>query len=254
MLTAITHVPSPHMNRCELTCLHRQPVDIARALRQHESYCDLLRSCSVQVITADQNRSFPDCAFVEDTALMLDETGVIFPMGVESRRKETEAIRNLLSGYRKMESIPLPSRIEGGDVLCIGKELFAGLSSRTEQNGIAALEGIVRPHGYKVTPVRVKNCLHLKTGCCALDEETLLINPAFFDPDAFPGFHRIAVPAEEPFAANVLRIGDTVCMHSGFTETRKLLEGAGFKIRETDISEFLKAEAGLTCMSLIFKQ
>jgi dimethylargininase len=55
-------------------------------------------------------------------------------------------------------------------------------------------------------------------------------------------------------AANILLIDRAVCMHSGFAETQSLLQRRGFDVRTVDISEFLKAEAGLTCMSLIFRQ
>jgi dimethylargininase len=55
-------------------------------------------------------------------------------------------------------------------------------------------------------------------------------------------------------AANVLLVDGTVCMHSGFPKSRKLLEHRGYEVRTVDISEFLKAEAGLTCMSLLFRE
>jgi dimethylargininase len=37
-----------------------------------------------------------------------------------------------------------------------------------------------------------------------------------------------------------------------FPRTRTLLEGRGFSVRAIDVSELQKAEAGLTCCSLIF--
>ena len=52
-------------------------------------------------------------------------------------------------------------------------------------------------------------------------------------------------------AANVLRINGAVCIHAGFHQTVDLLQTKGFDIRTVDVSEFLKAEAGLTCMSII---
>ena len=57
------------------------------------------------------------------------------------------------------------------------------------------------------------------------------------------------MPTDEWMAANVLRINGTVCMHAGFHQTA-LLRTQGFDIKTVDISEFLKAEAGLTCMSI----
>jgi dimethylargininase len=42
-------------------------------------------------------------------------------------------------------------------------------------------------------------------------------------------------------------------MPSSYPETRALLESRGFRARTVDISELIKAEAGVTCMSLLFE-
>ena len=67
------------------------------------------------------------------------------------------------------------------------------------------------------------------------------------------GFDLIDVPEGEPWAANTLTIGDTVMTPSSFPKTRGLIEERGFKTLMVDISELLKAEAGLTCLCLIFE-
>ena len=51
---------------------------------------------------------------------------------------------------------------------------------------------------------------------------------------------------EEPGAANVLRIGDTVLMAAAFPRTQAVLEQEAFSVRPIDISELMKAEAGVT--------
>jgi dimethylargininase len=100
--------------------------------------------------------------------------------------------------------------------------------------------------------VTVTGCLHLKTGCTALDQGTVLINPAWVDSTPFHGFRIIETVAGEPFAANVLPIHDRVCMSDGFPETISLVRSLGYRVISTDISEFMKAEAGLTCMCVPF--
>jgi dimethylargininase len=42
-------------------------------------------------------------------------------------------------------------------------------------------------------------------------------------------------------------------MHVGFARTVERLKELGFAIETIDISELLKAEAGLTCSSIIFE-
>jgi len=79
-----------------------------------------------------------------------------------------------------------------------------------------------------------------------------LANRAWLDLDAFCGIEFLDVPPSEPHAANVLRIGDTLLLPSSYPETRALLESRGFRVRTVDTSELIKAEAGVTCMSLLF--
>ncbi|MCB0163602.1 MAG: dimethylargininase [Anaerolineae bacterium] len=252
MLTALTHRPSPALSQCELTFLAAQTIDIDQANRQHTAYCNLLRECGAEVITLDKNFDLPDSVFIEDTALVLDEIAIITSMGAASRRPETGAIETELARYRPITRLCLPAQVEGGDILRIGQTLYVGLSTRTNAAGVKALAEIVAPYGYEVIGVGVTGCLHLKTGCTALDDRTILLNPNWIDPAPFAGFEQIPVSEAEPFAANILRIDQTICIHAGFTQTQMLVEQRGFQLEVVDISEFLKAEAGLTCMSLIF--
>jgi dimethylargininase len=87
-LIAVTHVPSPRLQEGERTFVDETAVDYALALRQHDDYCNALRACGADVITLDVNRELPDCVFVEDTAIVLDELAVMMSMGAESRRDE----------------------------------------------------------------------------------------------------------------------------------------------------------------------
>jgi dimethylargininase len=252
MLMAITHLPSPKLQECELTFLHSEPIDMQKANVQHAAYCAMLERCGAKVVVLDENLDCPDSVFVEDPIIVFDEIAVLTSMGVESRRKESEAMAKEFAKYRKVEKIVLPAKIEGGDVLKIGKRIFVGLSPRTNMEGIKALEAIIKPFGYTVTPVSVTGCLHLKTGCTALDEKTLLINAAWVDAVSFEDFTKINVPADEPFGANVLKIDDTLCMNEAFPKSIELVKSLGYKVDSCNISEFVKAEAGLTCMSVPF--
>ncbi len=253
VLTAIILRPSPRLMNCELTFLPSRAIDFDEAFRQHRSYGEMLHRCGAAVVVLDAQPHLPDSVFVEDTAVVLDELAILTPLGVASRQAESAIVEAALQPHRPLARIAPPARLEGGDVLRIGRDLYVGRSTRTNRAGIAALENIVTPHGYRVRRAEVTGCLHLKTGCTALDTDTVLINPAWVDPAPFEALDRIDVPPEEPFGANVLAIDGTLCLHAGFEKTRALLERRGWRIAVTDISQFLKAEAGLTCMSLIFK-
>ena len=156
-----------------------------------------------------------------------------------------------LAPYRDLRHIEEPGTLEGGDVMRIGKTLYVGYSRRTNVAGIQQLAAMLHPLGYFVVPVEVQGCLHLKSACCYIGDDTVLANRAWMDADAFCSLKFLDVP--EPRGANALRIGDTVLMPAAFPRTCELLERSGFRVRRIDNSELLKAEAGVTCTSLIFE-
>jgi dimethylargininase len=249
---AITNAPSPLIERCELTHLERSPIDYAVTVRQHAGYRAMLRACGAEVVELDVNRNHPDSVFIEDTAIVLDEIAVLTSPGAASRRAEPDAIEPALRAYRPVERIEPPATIEGGDVVRVGRTLLVGRSSRTNAAGIAALERIAAPHGYRVIPVTVTGCLHLKSACTALPDGRLLVNSAWFDRRAVAELETVPIPVAEPTAADVAFVGDTVCMAAEHPRTAKLIESLGFAVRTTPLSEFAKAEGAVTCLSLIF--
>src|SRR5262249_16234687 len=153
----------------------------------------------------------PDCVFVEDTAIVLDEVAVLSSMGVESRRAEPAGIELELRKYREIDRVQRPATIEGGDGLRVGRELLVGLSSRTNPAGANGLGALARRYGYELVPVPVWDCLHLKTACTVLPDRSLLTNPAWMDVRAVRGFELISIPESEPWAANVAVVGNDVC-------------------------------------------
>ena len=253
MLRAITHKVSSRIADCQLTFLERTPIDYELAARQHETYENKLAELGIQITQLTDNGRYPDASFVEDTAIVLDEVAIICSMGVESRRGETQLIAQEFSKFRELEHISLPATIEGGDVLRVGRRVLVGMSSRTNREGVDALTRIAAQSGYEVIPVSVKGSLHLKSACSALNDETLLMNPEWIDGGNLSRFHLINTPPEEPESANVLRIGSTVCVQEGFPRTAELVHRIADRVEIINMSELRKAEAGLTCCSIIFE-
>lgn len=253
MIVALTRGPARSLETCELTYLERRPIDLARAAEQHRAYCEALEACGAQVITLPPIEDLPDSVFVEDTAVVLDELAVLTRPGVESRRPEVEATGPEVARLRaSVARVEPPATLEGGDVLHVGRTLYVGLSPRTNPAGVESLRASVAPHGYEVVAVELRGCLHLKTGCSSLGDGAVLVNADWIDPHTFRGLEVLRVPAGEPFAANALRVGRTVCVGAQFTRTAEMLSRRGREVRAVDVSEFAKAEAGLTCMSLLF--
>jgi len=253
MLTAITRRVSPCIRRCELTYVTRRPIDIRKADQQQQAYERVLSDLGLHVISLPAEEELPDAVFVEDTAVVTDEIAVITTMGCAARRREVDSISPLLEKYRRVQSINGAGVLEGGDVVQVGRTLFVGVSTRTNENGIAQLREIVTPYDYEVRPVQVKGCLHLSTGCGFIGQNTILANPSWVDLSPFEGFEIINVSPSEPWGANAQTLADHVLISAASPQTAARVRERGFRVLPVDISEFEKAEGGLTCMSLIFK-
>jgi dimethylargininase len=253
MITAITRAPGPELARCELTHLPREAIDSDRARAQYRAYQDALRDAGVCVVGLPADPAQPDGVFVEDTAVVLDEVAVLTSPTPPSRRGELAAVAAALGTFRRVVRLSEGAFLEGGDVLRIGRALYVGLSGRTSEAGLRALEGLIRPFGYSVVPVPMTGCLHLKSAACAVDDRTILIHRAWARTGPFTGLRLVDVPASEPFGANVLRLPGVVLASAAYPETADLIHDLGHKVVAVDVSELHKAESGMTCMSLVFE-
>jgi len=253
MLIALTRGVTPAIANCEISFVTRQPIDVAQAERQHREYERVLESLGARVISLPAEPDLPDSVFVEDPAIVLDEIAVIFPLGSESRRPEAESLARALSSYRKLARIELPATLEGGDVLRIGRKLYVGHTRRTNAAGIRRLSEVLAPYQYEVVAVEVSGCLHLKSAVTYLGENTLLANRTWFESRLLAGYNWIDVAPDEAHAANALAVGEAVVFPAAFPRTRERVEQRGFRVIPVDISELQKAEAGLTCSSLLFE-
>jgi dimethylargininase len=251
-MRAIVRPPSAAISRCALTFLARQPIDVARALVQHAAYVDALRAAGADVRILPPQDDLPDSVFVEDTAVVVDECAVIARPGIDSRRPETTTIATALAQERPLICISDPGTLEGGDVLRVGRTVFAGQTPRTNPEGTRQLAAALEPHGYEVVPVTPAGCLHLKSAVTYIGDGTVLVNPAWVDVDLFSRWQSVPVAPEEPFGANALLAGGIVHVAASAPLTRRKLDALGFTTAALDTSEFEKAEAALTCLSLLF--
>jgi dimethylargininase len=94
--------------------------------------------------------------------------------------------------------------------------------------------------------------LHLKSACSYAGDRTILLNRSWVPADVFSDLTLIDVADDEPRGANTFFVGDTLVMASNFSQTRARLEAAGRKVRTVDLSELQKAEAGGSCLSVVF--
>jgi len=281
MRIAITRAVSPAIGACELSYVQRQGIDASLAAAQHDEYERRLAAHGCKVIRIAEAPDMPDGVFVEDAAVVLDGLAIITRPGAISRRAETESIAAALAQFRPLRRIEAPATLDGGDVLAIDGKLYAGLSQRTNMAAVQQLNTLPSPAAsrhplpreralswrqpspsgeggpkgrVRGVPIRFQNCLHLKSAVTHIGERTLLLNPQWVDAGQFRDFEVIAVDAQEPFGANALRLDDILLYSASYPRTRRLLESRGFHVETLDLFELEKAEAGVTCCSLIFSE
>lgn len=251
MLTAITRDVNADMGKCELTYLPRVTISTRLAKEQHQHYESVLSSLGCRIVTIPTEPGLADSVFIEDTAIVLDEIAVICLPGAESRRAEVPGVSDVLQEYRTLASIQLPGTLDGGDLLRIGKVIYAGVSTRSNQEGIEQLRSITAEFGYSVEMVETTKCLHLKSAVSQIDSDTVLINPDWIDGSVFGNCDLVAIDKKEPHAANALHVGGGIVYPSSFPRTLETLAQRGFNMIPIDVSELQKAEGGVTCCSLI---
>lgn len=253
MSVAVTRKISPRFNECEITHIERTPIDLDIARAQHTEYVRTLEAVGCEVIELQEEPNLPDSVFVEDTAFILPEVAVITRPGADSRKPEVDSIIPALSAYRPLVHVAAPATVDGGDVLVLGKNIYIGMSTRSNQEAVNQLNELLEEYGYKVYGLELTDCLHLKTAVTRVNDSTLLINPNWVDRSHFKGFDLIEVDASEPFAANCLPINGKIIYPTSFPKTCKKLADKGFNIVNVNLDELAKAEGAVTCCSLIIE-
>ncbi|MEO8196298.1 MAG: dimethylargininase [Thermoanaerobaculia bacterium] len=250
-MLALTRAVSSSLARCELTHLPRVALDVGRARMQHELYENALRALGIEVVRLPETDDLPDSVFVEDAAVVVDELAVLTRPGAQSRRAEIASVAQALAPLRDLAFVAAPGTLDGGDVLRIGRRLFAGLTARSNAEGIGQLAAFLSPFGYSVEGLAVSGCLHLKSAVTSIDSGTIVLNPAWVDGSRFGARRAIEVDPAEPMAANVLAVGRTVLVNASAPRTAERIAAAGYDVVAVDQSELAKAESGLTCCSLL---
>jgi dimethylargininase len=253
-MIAITRSVSPLLASCELTHLAREPIDISRATAQHAAYEAKLQSLGVSIRRVPPAVDLPDSVFVEDTAIALDEVAIIARPGAPTRRPETAAVAAVLAEYRPLLHLQAPGTLDGGDVLRIGRTLYVGESSRTNAAAIEELQRLLKPFDYRVVSVNVTGCLHLKSAVTLIGDDLLLMNPNWLHGGDFADVDRICVDPAEPYAANALRIGQTLIFPAYFPRTLERLLARGLQISTVECDELAKAEGAVTCCCILLEQ
>eukprot|EP00899_Mesostigma_viride_P004684 jgi/Mesvir1/14216/Mv09667-RA.1 len=235
------------------------PIDVGRARLQHAAYVDVLRGLVPSVVIVQQDDAHPDCCFIEDTAVVIGRRALITRPGAPARRGECPPVESALRsiGIEAIHAAAAPALIDGGDVLCLGGCIFVGQSRRTNREGVLALQEAFP--GVKVVPVPVAEGLHLKSVLSWAGGPTLLVEDSVHALKMYevimqhlPSCERVLVPTS--CAANAVFVSETVLYPGGMGQaTDEVYNSLRFPAIPIDISEFQKADGGLTCLSILVR-
>lgn len=226
--------------------------DIKLTLKQHDAYCEALIKCGLELTVLDPDPEYPDSCFVEDTAVVTKDFGIITRPGDKRRLGEEIEIKKVLEPLLKLYSIEEPGTLDGGDIMQADNRFYIGLSGRTNLAGSKQLSQILKQNNYEVYSIPVCTLLHFKTGVNYLGDNNLLLHNSFCSKDDFKSYNQIVIDENEEYAANSLRVNDYVLVPKGFPKTLASIQKLGYKTIELDLSEFQKLDGGLSCLSLRF--
>lgn len=235
--------------------------DMGKVKQQWHTLRDALSECA-DVVTMDPQPNLPDLVFTANAGVVLGKKAIASHFMPMERRPEEPHNKQWFcdNGF---ELLDLDDKIgfEGaGDCLFDrgGPWLWTGYGFRTE---IEAHAEIQKFFDIEVVSIRLTDSrfYHIDTCFCPLNGGFLMYHPPAFDFDSrmaiesrIPPHKRIVVDTGDAgnFACNAVNIGDTVFLNKASDPLKARLMLAGFKVRQVDLSEFLKAGGSAKCLTL----
>jgi len=253
MLTsAVVRRPGPGFSNGITTSDLGKP-DGALTLRQHSDYVQALRACGLAVRILDSDDQYPDCPFIEDTAVVLGNILVITRPGAESRRGEEVRVEEALSSeFEMVRRIEEPGTLDGGDILVMDDRVWIGLTARTNRTGAEQLAGMASSMNMDARLVEIPVGLHLKTFVGSAGSGRVMIDGRLADHPAFRDVERYVVSTREAYAANCREVNGNLILPAGFPDVAEQAGIWGLRPIAVEMSEFRKMDGGVSCLSVIW--
>ncbi len=239
--------------------IHRSSRD--RAAEQWQQLYKIINDEAI-VDLVEPVPGWPDMVFTANAGLVLDQTVVLSRFLHKERQGEEPYFKQWFAdnGYTVFE-LPPDLPFEGaGDALLDreGRWLWAGYGFRTE---LDAHPFVAKWLDMEVLSLRLidSRFYHLDTCFCPLTGGYLLYYPPAFDAYSnhlierrVPAEKRIALdePDAVTFACNAVNIRDLVILNQASDSLKQRLAQHGFRVRETPLTEFLKAGGAAKCLTL----
>lgn len=228
-------------------------VDRDLAIRQWSDLVDILKGISVEIFEMSGEPHLPDIVFTANAGVVFDANVLLSNFKYPERQPEKAIYKRWFEaiGFRCLE-LPADTYFEGaGDCLANNKHFYLGYGFRSDQKVCEWWKGaftslkLIDPYFY-----------HLDTCFCPLKNDYALIYPQAFEDSNIEALKLLPVPKSEAmhFACNAICVGNNVVIPSGCPTTAKMLKDVGFKVYDTDMSEFIKAGGACKCLTLRLDQ
>lgn len=220
-------------------------------LAAFDSYVAALRAAGLDITELEPDDAYPDAHFVEDTAVLFNDTAFICRPATPARRGEEQLMAPALAGFRRVYAEG-DATIEGGDVLFCKDRVLIGLSRRTNRVGAEQLKRAIQERlgDVRVDFIPFTGVLHLKTGLTELAPGLLVHDPHMKLETDIPGLEVVTLPPEEGYAASVLPINQHILIADGFPTVAALAAQHYNEVHALPMAEIEKMDGGLTCLSL----
>lgn len=239
-------------------------IDLRQARLEHANYVSSLRDLGLNVIELPADERHPDCPFVEDTAVVINEQAFICRPGHPLRVDETHLIKRVLKNDLKLSVVEIEENdeatIDGGDVLFTGEELFVGLSQRTNYQGANALAKAF-PEYPTIPVVLPASVMHLKCVVSMCGPKIIAVGSSSgaekvferIESEANSNYKFIKLPDDD--ASNCVYANGCVIYRNEFPRSKKVFEERiDFAKKAISVPNMSKPQALLTCMSLLIKK
>lgn len=230
-------------------------IDVNIAMKQHKEFERVLREHGVEVIKLPTSEQFPEQVFTRDIGFTVGEEVFVAEMASDIRKGEEEALEDFLE-EENIDYQTTSERVEGGDVIVDGDNVYVGISSRTSEQAVRNLQRDLPKHNIIRVPFNEKY-LHLDCVFNILSSEVALIFPEALNPEMVKTlsarYTLIEVNAEEQFTlgTNVLSIGDgKVFSQPQNKQVNAAMRAHGFEVIEIDFSEIIKSGGSFRCCSM----
>tara|TARA_Y100000746_G_scaffold231639_1_gene245999 strand:- start:924 stop:1838 length:915 start_codon:yes stop_codon:yes gene_type:complete len=241
------------------------------------SFLKILKKYNVNVIRPETIENYNQI-FTRDIAFVIDDKIVVSGI-IDERKKEIDGIEKVFSKIFSDKIITLSNdaRIEGGDVILDGENIYIGYSKEDDFNKYK----VARTNEKAINEIKIlfpkknifsfelnksdlsarENALHLD--CCfqPIGKNKAIIyeggfknyDDVLFITEKFGNDNLIRISREEMYNmnSNIFSISENVIVsENGFKRLNRLLSEQGFVVEEIKFSEIAKMEGLLRCTTL----